>query len=92
MDFLKLNNIAAETAKSAVNAIIINGNSWMGGVSEGDVLWETVGVDVGIDEVGKLVGAEFNDGVGVSVGIDVAGSLEIGRGVVVCGVKRLKEN
>lgn len=92
MDFLKLNSIAAETTKSAANAIITNGNSWMVGVGEGDVICETVGADVGVDEVGKLGGAEFNDGVGVSVGIGVAGGVAVGKGVVVCGVKRLKEN
>jgi hypothetical protein len=92
LDFLKLNSIAAETAKSAVNAIIINGNSWMVGVGEGDVICETGGVDVGVDEVGKLVGVEFNDGVDVSVGIGVAGGVAVGGVVWVCGVKRLKEN
>lgn len=92
MDFLKLNSITAKTAKSAVNAIIINGNSWMVGVGEGGVICETVGVDVGVDEAGKLLDAEFNDGVGVSVGIGVARGVAVCRGVVVCGVKRLKEN
>jgi len=77
LDFLIENNIVVD-AKNTVKAIMVNGNSGIAGVGEGNAVDVAVGVDVG---VGVCVGVAVGAGVGVDVGVGAGVGVGVGIGL-----------